>query len=364
VVHDDEYWKARIARLADRSAPAASAKATEDAEDAEDDAAASDVPDEDAPAADEPDEGATAADTPEDEAPVADAPDVNADDAADVDEGMDEPPKPARVRAALGAFGASVAGAGRKVGSGVAGASRSVGSGVSGASRKVGSGVSGASRKVGSGVAGASRSVGSGTGSMTQRLREARRHRREQIRAWRANDKRLKREGDRQRIDRVDTVPLAKVAGCYFLCIYLVMLVGCVLIWIVIEGAGLVSDFERFMRRVGFRGFRFEPVQMLLGAALIGLAIVGLLVAFTVLFGAFYNLIAARFGGITVRSSHPSRRSLFELDEHGEWVPGAVATNGSNGNGRESWHTPAYGNGASHDDEDEEALSLPLEGFD
>jgi hypothetical protein len=138
------------------------------------------------------------------------------------------------------------------------------------------------------------------------------------------------------------------------MCVYLAAMVAVVAFWLIIEGFGVVDGFERFARDVGFGEFELEPVQMLGGVALIGAVILVLMIVLTVMAGAFYNGLADRWGGLTVRFSapatRPTRRTLpaAELGPTAEWMPTAGVTGNGNGDGmtRNGHAVPTGANGA------------------
>lgn len=174
-----------------------------------------------------------------------------------------------------------------------------------------------------------------------RRSADRRRRLRSERREWRRDDRELRLSGERERIDHLDLRPLAKVALCYFSCIYLLLVVASIVFWLMLEGFGIVDNFERFMGEVGFRDFELEPVRMLGGVALIGLVLMVMMVLLTVLAGAFYNGLADRWGGLTVRLSAPAARPTRRTLPTTEWDPGDAADAHHNGNGS------ANGNGVS-----------------
>ncbi len=214
-------------------------------------------------------------------------------------------------------------------------------------------------------------------GKRTHRLIARQRDRWRDHRAWRVANHEARQAGEHRRIDRVDLLPLARVSACYSACVVAATLVAAVVLWLVLEGLGIVSGYERFMRGIGFRHFRLIPLQMLLGLTLIGVALMTLMVVFTVLAGAFYNALSDRWGGVTVHTSVPVPRRTKIAAPAATWAP-EPSPNGNggvfaDGGDRESWHTPVSGNGIAasnghagdevdeRDEADDEAPALPFE---
>lgn len=82
-------------------------------------------------------------------------------------------------------------------------------------------------------------------------------------------------------------------------CLWLMVMVAAVLVWVVAAVTGTLSNFEDLLAELLAEGsFRLEPAKLLLGSA--GLAIV-LFATSAVLSGVFsvlFNLIAGRIGGL------------------------------------------------------------------
>jgi hypothetical protein len=72
-------------------------------------------------------------------------------------------------------------------------------------------------------------------------------------------------------------------------------------LWYLAASAGAVSNFESFMRSVGFRDFQMSSARIIAGSALLitGLALV--IATVIIIAGAVYNLLALNGGGLRVR---------------------------------------------------------------
>jgi hypothetical protein len=79
--------------------------------------------------------------------------------------------------------------------------------------------------------------------------------------------------------------------------------VGFAIVWAFASVVGVVGDLEQLMRDIGFEGFTFLSIQVILGVVLLAAAVVALLVTLSVVAAALYNVLARRSGGIRIYTS-------------------------------------------------------------
>jgi hypothetical protein len=105
----------------------------------------------------------------------------------------------------------------------------------------------------------------------------------------------------RRTIRHVDPWSVLKLAIVFYTCLFLVLLVAGVVLWVIAAAAGVVGNVEHFMGSlVGDKHFHFLATKILEGTVLAGFVLVALGAAFTVLAAVFFNLIADLVGGIDV----------------------------------------------------------------
>lgn len=99
---------------------------------------------------------------------------------------------------------------------------------------------------------------------------------------------------------RVDPWSVLKVSVLFFLSVCIVLLTAGVLLWVGARTVGVIENVESFLDQIGFTDFQFVPGQMLRGAALGGVVLVGTGTFASVLMAVLYNLINDVVGGIRV----------------------------------------------------------------
>ena len=105
----------------------------------------------------------------------------------------------------------------------------------------------------------------------------------------------------RQTIRQVDLWTVLKIAICFYLTALVVMLFAGVVLWWIASAVGIVSNVENFVGDlVNSEDFEFLSWNVLRASTLVGLVLVCLMVVWTVLAAAFYNLFASVLGGIEV----------------------------------------------------------------
>ena len=105
----------------------------------------------------------------------------------------------------------------------------------------------------------------------------------------------------RQTIRRVDLWTVLKISICFYLTALVVILFAGVCLWWIASAVGIVSNIENFVGDlVNSEDFEFLSWNVLRASTLVGLVLVCLMVVWTVLAAAFYNLFASVLGGVEV----------------------------------------------------------------
>jgi Transmembrane domain of unknown function (DUF3566) len=105
----------------------------------------------------------------------------------------------------------------------------------------------------------------------------------------------------RQTIRKVDLWSVLKISICFYMMALIVVLFAGMVLWWIAAAFGIIGNIENFVGDlVNSRDFKFLSWNVLRASALVGLVIVCLMVIWTVLGAAFYNLFAQIFGGVEV----------------------------------------------------------------
>lgn len=82
-------------------------------------------------------------------------------------------------------------------------------------------------------------------------------------------------------------------------CLWLMVMVAGVLVWVVAAITGTLSNFEDLLAELLAEGsFRLEPFKLLLGSAGLAIVLFGTAAVLSAVFSALFNLIAGRIGGL------------------------------------------------------------------
>src|SRR5688572_1138264 len=100
------------------------------------------------------------------------------------------------------------------------------------------------------------------------------------------------------RLAGFDLRSVASTALLYYSCVFVVLALGVVMLWVVTHLLGVVGRVEEFMRSIGFRGFHIAGFQIIMGGVLLCVAAVAFLTVMTVLAAAFYNLLGRPDRGV------------------------------------------------------------------
>jgi hypothetical protein len=105
----------------------------------------------------------------------------------------------------------------------------------------------------------------------------------------------------RQTIRKIDLWSVLKISVCFYVMGLVVVLSAGVVLWWIASAFGVIGNIENFVGDlVNSTDFKFLSWNVLRASALVGLVIVCLMVVWTVVAAAFYNLFAQVFGGIEV----------------------------------------------------------------
>ncbi len=128
-------------------------------------------------------------------------------------------------------------------------------------------------------------------------------------------------------------------------CAIALVLAATVLFWILGSMVGLVGAFEKFMRGIGFSGFHFLSIQLLLGVTFVAAVFGAFLVGMTLVAAALYNALAQRSGGVRILVADGTRA----VDDvvHNAPLANGNGTNGNGANGNGANGNGANGNGAN-----------------
>lgn len=111
----------------------------------------------------------------------------------------------------------------------------------------------------------------------------------------------LKGRRVRRVIRRVDPWSVLKLSLLFYLCLFLVLLVAGIVLWLAASGFGIIDNVETFIGDLlALEDFHFVAGQILRAATLGGLVIVVLGAGANVLMAVLYNLISDLVGGIEV----------------------------------------------------------------
>lgn len=98
---------------------------------------------------------------------------------------------------------------------------------------------------------------------------------------------------------KVDLWSVLKVSLCFYLAGLAVILVAGLVMWLLLDAAGQIHNFESFMGDImSARDYRIVGGQLMLGAGLVGLVIVALMTILTVIATALFNVFSELVGGI------------------------------------------------------------------
>jgi hypothetical protein len=125
---------------------------------------------------------------------------------------------------------------------------------------------------------------------------------------------RPRRHGRRARrvIRRFDLWSVLRFSLLFYLCLFLILLVAGIVLWLVATITGVRGNIEDFISDLIASKFHFLGLQLLRGAAIGGLLLVLIGSGFNLLLALLYNLISDVVGGIEV--------SVIEEDRPGSSV--------------------------------------------
>ncbi|MBV8982578.1 MAG: DUF3566 domain-containing protein [Acidimicrobiia bacterium] len=104
----------------------------------------------------------------------------------------------------------------------------------------------------------------------------------------------------RRVIRRFDLWSVLRFSLIFYLCMFLILLVAGIVLWLVATVTGVRGNIENFVSDLIASKFHFLGLQLLRGAAIGGLLLVIIGSAFNVLMAVLYNLISDVVGGIEI----------------------------------------------------------------
>jgi hypothetical protein len=104
----------------------------------------------------------------------------------------------------------------------------------------------------------------------------------------------------RQVIRRFDLWSVLRFSLVFYLCMFLILLVAGIVLWLVATVTGVRGNIENFISDLIASKFHFLGLQLLRGAAIGGLLLVIMGSAFNLLMAVLYNLISDVVGGIEI----------------------------------------------------------------
>jgi hypothetical protein len=102
-------------------------------------------------------------------------------------------------------------------------------------------------------------------------------------------------------VRKVDLWTVLKVSLCFYLAALVVVLAAGIVLWLVVDAAGGIHNFENFMGDIlSAKDYHLVPGEILVGSALVGVVLAALLTIVTVVAAALYNLFSELVGGVEV----------------------------------------------------------------
>ena len=117
---------------------------------------------------------------------------------------------------------------------------------------------------------------------------------------------------NRVRILRIDPKATFRFSIVFALCLWLMLLVAGVLLWVFASLTGTLRKIEDFIAQLLAEGtFHLDAVKMLMGAAGVGVVLLFAAALFAGIMSALFNLVAGRVGGLTVTVAAVDDPSVF-----------------------------------------------------
>lgn len=102
-------------------------------------------------------------------------------------------------------------------------------------------------------------------------------------------------------IRRIEPMSVLKVSMLFYACVFVMLLVAGIVLWLVAAAAGVVGNVETFIGDLfALEEFKFEAMQILRASLLGGVVLVLLGTAANILAVMLFNLIADLVGGVEV----------------------------------------------------------------
>ena len=101
-------------------------------------------------------------------------------------------------------------------------------------------------------------------------------------------------------VRRVEPVSVLRVAGLFWLSMFVVLIIAGVLLWLAGDSVGALSGVTKFMQSVGFDNFRLHGGPLLRASLAGGMVMVLVATLLSVLAAVLFNLISDVMGGVRV----------------------------------------------------------------
>jgi hypothetical protein len=102
-------------------------------------------------------------------------------------------------------------------------------------------------------------------------------------------------------VRKVDLWSVLKISLCFYLAGLAVLLAAGLVLWLLVDAAGGIRNFEKFMGEIlSAKNYHLVPGEILVGSALVGVVLAALLTIITVISAALYNLFSDLVGGVEI----------------------------------------------------------------
>ena len=116
----------------------------------------------------------------------------------------------------------------------------------------------------------------------------------------------------RVRIIRIEPRAVLRFAVVFALCLWLMIVVAGVLLWVVASLTGTLHRVEDFVGELlAERTFHFDAVKLLFGAGAIGVVLLLTAAVLGALMSTLFNLVSGRVGGLGVTVAEVDDPSVF-----------------------------------------------------
>lgn len=119
----------------------------------------------------------------------------------------------------------------------------------------------------------------------------------------------------RRVVRRIDTWSVCKVGLLFSATLAATVILAGILLWAGARSLGAIGNVEKFMRDIGFEGFRLLPGQLLKAFVAVGVVFTLVSTGFFVVLAVLYNLISDVVGGVQLVVLEEVRTGVAEADD-------------------------------------------------